>query len=234
MKLPHPTVNGKIVGPTMHIYSIFQSVDGEVNHRGTGAMTTFIRTSGCSATCAYCDTRYAKDRDSGSDWEIQEIIKEVTFTGCPNITITGGEPFEQSTELIELLGALDDAGFSSVSIETNGYHPFNKQDYPFNTASFVVDLKLFGYVLLSNYINMNLDSTDFIKIVIGSFDDFHTAIKNKLYLQQNKVRANFAFSPMAGSDVTPDKLLIWMKEFHQFDAYLNTQLHKVLSLTEAN
>lgn len=216
----------------MIIYSIFQSIEGEVNSRGIGAMTTFIRFAGCHASCPFCDTEYAKNPNSGKDMEVVEIMDLVSKYNCTNVTITGGEPLEQMDGFIELVSNLVNSGYN-VSVETNGFHLFSRSLYPFNMVNWIVDIKTFGPMYLSHYMAMNLTRSDFLKMVIGSRDEFREACNRKLGLQNRGIQARFAFSPEFGK-VTPDQLVKWMKEFNQQDAVLNIQLHKIISLTEDN
>jgi 7-carboxy-7-deazaguanine synthase len=214
------------------IYSIFSSVDGEVNNRGMGAMTTFVRLAGCSADCSYCDTEYAKSSDSGVDLTIAEIMQKIASNDCNNVTITGGEPLEQFFELSYLVEALNENEYN-VSIETNGLQPFTKLHTPWNKAHWVVDLKKETNQTAKMFQNMHLDRNDYIKMVIGSYDQFIHACDIKRGMQLLNEQATFAFSPEYGV-VSPDELLKWMKQHKQMDAVLNVQLHKILSLTEAN
>lgn len=214
----------------IQVYNIFQSINGEVCHSGMGSMCTFIRFAGCHASCRFCDTKYAKDPNSGINMTIEEVLTEVFNKGCNNITITGGEPFEQREALSLLTSGLHRNG-NVVSVETNGLHAFDRNDFPINTH-FVVDIKNTGCVCMSHYYKMNLRHTDYIKMVIGNVEDFYTATKRKYQLQEKGVMATFAFSPEYGK-ISPDTLLSWMKQCNQFDAVLNVQLHKILELTEA-
>lgn len=222
----------RIEGHTMRIYSIFQSVDGEVNSRGMGAMTTFIRFAGCSAQCSFCDTEYAKDKNSGVEMTVEEVMKKVSRFECNNVTITGGEPLEQPGALLELLFSLTENQYN-VSIETNGFHPFTKSMHPYNKVNWVVDIKKEGKPYKPTFVAMCLTYKDYIKQVVGSKSDFVVACAKKRELQNDGVRATFAFSPEYGK-VTPDELVKWMKEYKEFDSVLNVQLHKVLNLSEDN
>jgi 7-carboxy-7-deazaguanine synthase len=228
-----PVVHANIRRGIMpRIYSIFQSVEGEVNARGIGAMTVFIRFAGCHATCTFCDTTYAKDPASGRVMSVSEVMEEVSKYNCPNVTITGGEPMEQYDELCNLLHALD-ANQYNVSVETNGLHSFWRRNAPMIHATFVVDIKNEGFMALSRIVNMGLTSSDILKMVVGSEADFAVACTRKRELQERGVKARFAFSPEFGK-VDPDRILSWMKKYDQNDAILNFQAHKVLNLTENN
>ena len=56
----------------MKITEIFQSIQGEGKY--TGYPMTFIRTSGCTRKCSFCDTPYHTE---GKELRRGEIIKKI-------------------------------------------------------------------------------------------------------------------------------------------------------------
>jgi 7-carboxy-7-deazaguanine synthase len=213
----------------MRIFSIFQSVNGEVSQRGIGSMTTFIRAAGCTANCSYCDTLYAKDPMSGIEMDISLIMNTVSDFNCTYVTITGGEPLEQREELAKLVAALVENGYQ-VTIETNGLHSFSKLTRPWGNVTWVVDCKLgSGFQRLTE---MQLTRTDYIKMVVGSLGQFIDMSETKNHLQSLGVKATFAFSP-EWLKCHPNELVQWMKEYQHTDSVLNVQLHKIIGLVEA-
>jgi len=102
---------------TLKINEIFWSIQGE----GTfiGSPTIFIRLSGCSLRCPYCDSRAAWE--GGETMEIAAIAGKVADLlalypySC--LVITGGEPLEQDLSL--LLKELRPL-FLTIALETNG------------------------------------------------------------------------------------------------------------------
>lgn len=85
------------------VSEIFTSIEGEGIF--VGKKTLFIRFSGCHLKCRWCDTKYALQLDSGTDYQIDEIkdliIKELQpFTY--KVNFTGGEPLLQTEAVIEL------------------------------------------------------------------------------------------------------------------------------------
>lgn len=214
----------------MLIYSVFSSVNGEVNVAGMGSIATFIRFAGCTtANCSFCDTEYAKDVNSGTVWTLGEVMNAVHDLKCNRVLITGGEPLEQKEDLALLTNCLMQEGYQ-VSIETNGYVPFDKKRFPWSMLNWIVDIKPENKSIQS-FISMNLGSNDYLKQVVGSESEFVNAMLKKQVLQNHGVRATFAFSPEYGI-VEPNQLLTWMKKYEQTDAVLNVQLHKILCLTE--
>jgi 7-carboxy-7-deazaguanine synthase len=98
------------------IHETFQStLQGE--GYWTGALTDFIRLSGCPLKCHFCDTGYA---DGGKNTPRQQIaINElINELKSPRVVITGGEPFLHDN-LPDLVQAILDTG-RQVSIETSG------------------------------------------------------------------------------------------------------------------
>lgn len=104
---------------------IFYSIQGEGCH--TGRPGTFIRLSGCSLACEWCDTDHSVKRkmeaeDIASEALILQPVKSKIFHSNgidhkPFAVITGGEPTIH--ELRPLAAALKALGFY-VAVESNG------------------------------------------------------------------------------------------------------------------
>ena len=211
----------------MKVYSIFNSIDGEVNAFHQGAFTTFIRFSGCNLQCSYCDTKYAQDYGSGKEMSVYEIIEEVKKIGCEKVTLTGGEPLLQPStpELIEVLLT---SGYS-VSVETNGTiaPPYFDEGRKIN---WVMDWKLPNsgmseYMKRVNF--LGLWGTDFVKFVIRNRKDYEAAVTERFRLLSVGCFAKFAFSPVHNV-LDPAELIEWMKEDKLFDVIVNLQIHKYI------
>lgn len=99
----------------MRISEIFYSVEGEGIE--IGRVEIFVRLSNCNLNCKWCDTKYAKQ--DGREMEIQEVLSEIEKYPGKNISITGGEPLCQSSQLLDLLSQLKSLGYW-VQINTNG------------------------------------------------------------------------------------------------------------------
>jgi organic radical activating enzyme len=106
-------------GINMHIHEVFWSVQGEGSRSGYPSI--FVRTTGCTLQCPYCDTRDAWE--SGTRMEIEQIVTEIekyrkTFPRS-QVVITGGEPLEQDLSgMIKLLKQKK----NFLCIETNGIY----------------------------------------------------------------------------------------------------------------
>lgn len=79
---------------------------------GPGIRSVFFL-QGCSRHCPGCQNSCTHNKENGIVKTVDEITKEIVAR-CRNrkITISGGEPLEQLSSLIVLLGKLKDAGFN--------------------------------------------------------------------------------------------------------------------------
>ena len=112
---------------------LFYSIQGEGVSIGKPAI--FVRLSQCNLHCVWCDTPYTWNwegtrfkhplkvirKESQIDISIDDLIELIINLPCKRLILTGGEPFLQQKELVELMKALksiDDNYF--FEIETNG------------------------------------------------------------------------------------------------------------------
>lgn len=96
----------------MKVSEIFQAVQGEGATIGQNSI--FLRLSGCTLNCNFCDSEYHK---KGEEKTIEEIKNEIEKFPTKNLVITGGEPLLQQEEIEQLLLQLPNY---FVTIETNG------------------------------------------------------------------------------------------------------------------
>ena len=155
----------------MRVCETFASLQGESTHAGRKCF--FIRLSGCNLDCSYCDTRYARAFDTGSERTVESLVEEVLQSGLSLAEITGGEPL-CTPETPRLCQALIDKGIE-VLLETNGSLPLN--EVPVEVRK-IVDCKLpdsgmFQENCFDNY--RLLQKHDEVKFVISSRRDFDTA-----------------------------------------------------------
>lgn len=213
----------------MKVYSIFVSIDGEINKFYQGCFSTFVRLSGCNIQCVYCDTRYALLPSSGRDMSVNQLIQRVGELGCKKVTITGGEPLLQKDELEQFCIELHRLGYN-ISIETNGTI-IPPQDWHVN---WVVDYKLPSsgeFARMRDACFIDLDGDDFVKFVVGGDLDYELAIDVMRRFQNKGCKAKFAFSPLHGR-LAPAVLTGWMIKDRLFGCLLNVQLHKYIDLKE--
>ncbi len=100
----------------MRINEIFYSLQGEGFLAGIPSV--FVRLAGCPLRCRWCDTKYAWDEKSGTDYSINKIVETVNRTDGRFVVITGGEPMTNS-DLLEL-GQKLKASDRHITIETAG------------------------------------------------------------------------------------------------------------------
>jgi len=118
-----------------NIAEVFVSIQGEGIF--VGVLQVFVRTSGCSRSCVYCDTpgargvaarcvlqcdgetRYADNPVDAAD--IVSCVRSlaVIHPGIHSVSVTGGEPLEQPDFCAGLLPRLRALGLP-VYLETNG------------------------------------------------------------------------------------------------------------------
>jgi 7-carboxy-7-deazaguanine synthase len=93
----------------MRISELFYSIQGEGLTAGQPRL--FIRTSGCTLRCSFCDTKYhIKSREMNA---LDRKLLKKHKRWC----ITGGEPLLHQGELVELIDTYEPEW---VEIETNG------------------------------------------------------------------------------------------------------------------
>ena len=216
----------------MIVHSIFKSINGEVNAFHQGSVCTFIRLAGCNLNCSYCDTKYARDLNSGKLMTIEEVIREVHLLKCRNITITGGEPMIQWESVKELFNGLRSSCF--ISVETNG--SFFMPDMKHSHFSWCADWKLpsSGQIDVMKFDNFRgLTSRDFVKFVIANREDYNLALAVMNELHILSIHCKVAFSPLFPTNVKPldftKKLVDWMIE-DSLPAVFSLQLHKIIGV----
>ena len=100
----------------MKINEIFKSIQGEGKY--TGHPVLFIRTSGCTRQCSFCDTQYHKN---GKEMSVKQIVREIVKSGMKTIVWTGGEPMLWQNEIHEVTDMLLlEMGIYHHHLETNG------------------------------------------------------------------------------------------------------------------
>jgi 7-carboxy-7-deazaguanine synthase len=188
----------------LNIYSVFNSIDGEINaYNGIGEPTTFIRLKGCNLSCEFCDTKYANEGSGGiGEISVQTFIELYKNTFLPKITITGGEPLLQRDDLWNLIDALIKKRV--VSIETNGTLPLfsqNECDILAKTskyARYIMDYKLIPSKVPFCKDNFYwLRPWDVLKFVVRNFEDYEKA---RQIIFENEPNCLIAFSPIFQSN----------------------------------
>src|ERR1700733_10435885 len=99
----------------MRITEIFFSIQGESTYAGKPC--AFVRLTGCSLRCVWCDTKYSYS--GGTEIPLAEVVAKVEQYPTRLVEITGGEPLEQD-DVYPLMDAFLDRGYT-VMLETGGH-----------------------------------------------------------------------------------------------------------------
>lgn len=96
----------------MKVCEIFESIQGEGRYTGVPAL--FIRLSGCTRNCVWCDSKYHKE---GKEMSVDQIIDIINKSKLDVVIWSGGEPMIQKMDIISVI-----VGSKGVShnLETNG------------------------------------------------------------------------------------------------------------------
>jgi 7-carboxy-7-deazaguanine synthase len=203
----------------LRVTEIFYSLQGEA--RSVGWPTVFVRLTGCTLRCGYCDTAYAFH---GGEWrDIEEILDQVAGYRTRHVTVTGGEPLAQRA-CHELLTLLCDRGYE-VSLETSGAIDISGVD---PRVVRVMDLKTPG----SGEMHRNLDDniarlrpSDQVKFVLCDRADYDWAC-GMLRRHELAKRCEVLFSP-SYSDLPARQLADWILK-DELPVRMQVQLHKLL------
>ena len=189
------------------VSEIFYSVQGEGRH--TGMPAVFLRLSGCSMGCDFCDTKYAFA--PGTSLNSLQILVALAQYPCKTVVITGGEPTEQ--DLPSLISVLKSAGHI-VHLETNG-----AKDCDVSHADFVC-------VSPKKTVSKEmLQKADVIKLVVGQQTDLKEI--EKYYPYENE-KTTLYLQPL---DNLQENIALCLKLVKQHpSARLSVQLHKMLNV----
>ena len=178
---------------TLVVNEIYLSLQGESSFAGLPCV--FVRLTGCSLRCSYCDTAYAFAE--GERRSLEEIRAEVGrlaspfgevrspksevrgrkaalgSSRLPLVELTGGEPLLQRNTL-PLMRTLCDEGFT-VLLETSGAHEIATVDARVRR---IMDLKCpgSGEADRNRWENLrHLKGSDEVKFVITTQEDYEWA-----------------------------------------------------------
>ncbi|MDB2239229.1 7-carboxy-7-deazaguanine synthase QueE [Halorubrum ezzemoulense] len=115
--IEEPATDADVTSEGLPINEVFYSLQGE----GTlaGVPSVFVRTSGCSLRCWFCDSYHTSWEPTGAWRDVDSIVEEIqSHEQAGHVVLTGGEPLihEESVELLERLAA----GGYHTTVETNG------------------------------------------------------------------------------------------------------------------
>lgn len=113
----------------MKVCETFESIQGE--GRYTGQPMLFIRLSGCTRQCTFCDTKYHVD---SKDIPIDKVCELVNSSDKRYVCWTGGEPLLQHEYIVQVTNQVHN---KVHHLETNG------------DLLSVITMDGFGYVSIS-------------------------------------------------------------------------------------
>ena len=204
----------------LKINEIYLSVQGESSWAGMPCV--FVRLTGCSLRCVWCDTAYAFFE--GKEMDLEAILGKVKSYGVRLVEITGGEPLEQEGvyALMESLLAL---GYE-VLLETSGAVDLGR--VPKEVVK-IMDIKCPGSGEEKRNLWSNLEKLvqwqDEIKFVLRDGVDYDYA---RDLIGQYGLAKKFTllFSPSHG-ELDPATLSEWITR-DKLPVRLNLQLHKYI------
>jgi 7-carboxy-7-deazaguanine synthase len=207
------------VEPTIRVTEIFRSIQGESTRAGFPC--TFIRLTGCSLRCVWCDTAYAFS--GGEEMTVSEAAERVIALGTDLVEVTGGEPLEQEG-VYPLMDRLLERG-KTVLLETGGHVPLDRID---PRVVKIVDVKAPGSGMMGANLPGSLDSlggSDEVKFVLADRRDFDWAL-DFVCERDLDSRHVVTFSPV-WEKLSAADLAEWIRDSGR-PIRLGVQLHKLL------
>jgi 7-carboxy-7-deazaguanine synthase len=203
----------------MRITEIFFSIQGESTRAGEPCV--FVRLTGCSLRCVYCDTKYSYA--GGRDMSLDEVLSTVANYPAKLVEVTGGEPLEQE-DVYPLMNSLLDRGYT-VMLETGGHVSIDRVPKP---VMKIIDIKCpdshEGHTVCWDNIEL-AEPHDEFKFVISSRQDYEWS--KSIYLDRLRTKKNpVLFSP-THDDLPAVKLARWILD-DGLKVRLQLQLHKYI------
>lgn len=101
----------------LYISEVFTSLQGEGQFAGHPMM--FIRLSGCTRACSWCDTKY--HTKINQKLEVQKLANLILKSKVKNICFTGGEPLLQFEDIFQVVSiVLQENPEFNFHLESNG------------------------------------------------------------------------------------------------------------------
>ena len=205
--------------PIIRVTEIFRSIQGESARAGFPC--AFIRLTGCSLRCVWCDSAYAFY--GGHEMPVSEAVEEVLALGTELVEVTGGEPLEQEG-VYPLMDRLLEAG-KTVILETGGHVPLDRVD---PRVVKIVDVKAPGSGMRDANLPENLSRLtprDEVKFVLADRRDFDWAlefVRTRDLGSSNVVTFSPVWEGLSASDLAE-----WVRD-SGLPIRLGLQLHKIL------
>jgi 7-carboxy-7-deazaguanine synthase len=216
---PGDDLSANTADQLMRVTEIFFSIQGESTRVGEPCI--FVRLTGCSLRCVYCDTKYAYA--GGREMPLHDVLSAVASYPARLVEVTGGEPLEQE-EVYPLMSSLLERGYS-VMLETGGHISVSRVP---RAVIKIIDIKCpdSGETDRTCWENIELAAPhDEFKFVISSRFDYDWS--RKVYLEKFTHKSNpILFSP-SHDVVRPEHLARWILD-DGLPVRLQLQLHKYI------
>ena len=203
----------------MRVTEIFFSIQGESSHAGKPCI--FVRLTGCSLRCVYCDTKYSYA--GGSEMSLDEVLRAVGSYPARLVELTGGEPLEQE-EAYALMDSLLERDYT-VMLETGGHVNIGRVPKP---VIKVIDIKCpeshEGHTVCWENIGL-AEPHDEFKFVIMSKSDYEWS--KKVYLERLKHRPNTVLFSPSHDELPAVNLARWILD-DGLPVRLQLQVHKYI------
>jgi 7-carboxy-7-deazaguanine synthase len=220
----------------LRLTEIFHSVQGEGST--VGLPTTFVRLTGCSLRCSWCDTTYSFH--GGEDWSVDRVLERLGPIATKRVCVTGGEPLDQHDACLALMQSLLARGYFVV-LETSGSIDVGAADKlePRDKLQISMDVKCPSSHMQkrNRYENLALlRPHDQLKFVVSDERDYAFA---KDVLSRHAVGSEILMQPMwaspdpvgptkiEGEAATLQKLAEWVLR-DGLDVRVGTQMHKLI------
>ena len=201
----------------MLVNEIFTSFQGEGPFIGIPA--TFLRLSGCNLNCSFCDTDYKESKDLSVELVKESVLNHLKNNNIHTLIITGGEPFLQWYELVELIKELP--SFVEVHIETNG-----TQLMDFSNCKIIVSPKKSGSVSVEQIFEYYSNKKNaYFKFIISSQEDIKMV--QKLINDFNYVKTIWLQPEFSNAEENTQIILDNLNKFSNIK--ISGQLHKYLN-----
>ena len=203
----------------LRITEIFRSIQGESTRAGLPC--AFIRLTGCSLRCVWCDSAYAFH--GGGDMSVSDAAGRVLALETELVEVTGGEPLEQEA-VYPLMERLLAAG-RTVLLETGGHVALGRVD---PRVVKIVDVKApesgMQHANLPENLEL-LEPHDELKFVLADRHDFDWSL-DLVRARRLDERHTVTFSPVWGR-LPAEDLAAWIRDSGR-PIRLGLQLHKIL------
>jgi 7-carboxy-7-deazaguanine synthase len=203
----------------MRITEIFFSIQGESTRAGEPCV--FVRLTGCSLRCVYCDTKYSYA--GGRDMSLDDVLSTVAGYPAKLVEVTGGEPLEQD-DVYPLMNSLLDRGYS-VMLETGGHVSIDRVP---KAVVKIIDIKCpdshEGHTVCWDNIGL-AEPHDEFKFVISSREDYEWS--KGVYLDRLRSRKNAVLFSPSHDDLPAVDLARWILD-DGLKVRLQLQLHKYI------